>query len=65
MKDDGWGSDHAGKLIRLQTAVRILAEGGGTIAQRLQRATYSLSTLFPGDFPKHPRSSDESSRVSR
>ena len=55
MKDEGWGSDHVGKLDRLQTAVSILAEGKGTIAQRLQRATYPLSTLFPRDFPKHLR----------
>jgi hypothetical protein len=55
MKDDGWGSDHVGKLIRLQKAVRILAEGKGTMAQRLQIATYPLITLFPDDFPKHLR----------
>jgi hypothetical protein len=56
MKDEGWGSDHVGKLDRLQTAVSILSEG---------KATYPLSTLFPHDFPKHLRNSEESSQVSR
>jgi len=55
MKDEGWGSDHVGKVVCLQTAVRILAEGRGTIAQRLQSATYPLITLFPSDFPKRLR----------
>jgi hypothetical protein len=55
MKDFGWGGDHVGKLMRLQTAVRILAEGRGKTAERLERATYPLVTLFPGDFPQHLR----------
>jgi hypothetical protein len=55
MTDHGWGGDHVGKLVRLQTAVRILAEGRGTTAERLERATYSLVTLFERDFPEHLR----------
>jgi len=55
MEDHGWGGDHVGKLTRLQTAVRILAEGSGTTAERLQKATYPLVGLFPRDFPEHLR----------
>jgi hypothetical protein len=56
MRDDhGWGGDHVGKLHKLQTAVRILAEGDGKTAERLNRATYPLVTLFPRDFPAQLR----------
>jgi hypothetical protein len=60
MKDYGWGGDHVGKLMRLQTAVRTLAEGRGKTAERLQKATYSLVTLLPRDFPAHLRRRAES-----
>jgi hypothetical protein len=53
MIDNGWGGDHVGKLLRLQTAVKTLAEGRGTTAERLEKATYPLATLFPKDFPTH------------
>jgi hypothetical protein len=55
MYDNGWGGDHVGKLLRLQTAVRILAEGQRKTTERLQRATYALATLSPTDFPQHLR----------
>jgi hypothetical protein len=51
----GWGGDHVGKLSRLQTAVRILAEGQGKTAERLEKATYALATLLPRDFPERLR----------
>jgi hypothetical protein len=51
MTDYGWGGDHVDKLHRLQIAVKILAEGNGNVADRLNRATYPLVTLFPRDFP--------------
>lgn len=53
--DHGWGGDHVGKLTRLQTAVRALAEGRGKTAQRLEKATYPLVTLLERDFPEHLR----------
>jgi hypothetical protein len=56
MYDSGWGGDHVGTLHRLQTAVKILAEGRGEkTTDRLQKATYALVTLFPKDFPQHLR----------
>jgi hypothetical protein len=55
MYDDGWGGDHVGKLLSLQTAVRHLAEGQGKTADRLQKATYALLRLFPEHFPEHLR----------
>jgi hypothetical protein len=55
MTDNGWGGDHAGKLSKLQTAVRVLAEGRGRTAERLENATYPLVMLSPRDFPEHLR----------
>ncbi|MFZ3353465.1 MAG: hypothetical protein WA268_21650 [Xanthobacteraceae bacterium] len=55
MEDRGWGGDHVGKLSRLQTAVRTLVIGYGTVAQRLEKATYPLMTLLERDFPEHLR----------
>jgi hypothetical protein len=55
MRDNGWGGDHVGKLDRLQTAVRILAEGRGKTTGRLQNATSSLVRLSTTDFPEHLR----------
>jgi hypothetical protein len=60
MIDYGWGGDHVGKLHRLQTAVRILAEGRGKTAERLEKATYALVGLFPTDFPEQLRNRAES-----
>ena len=51
----GWTSDHVGTLTRLQTAVRILAEGRGKTADRLNKATYALVALRAENFPKHLR----------
>ena len=51
MKDFGWGGDHVGKLLRLRTAVKQLAESKGKLNDRLQRSTYALFTLQPRDFP--------------
>jgi hypothetical protein len=53
LKVFGWGGDHVGKLLRLQTAVKQLAESKGKLNDRLQRSTYALATLLPRDFPKH------------
>lgn len=53
--DHGWGGDHVGKLIRLQAAVRSLAEGRGKTSERLEKATYPLMGLFERDFPDHLR----------
>jgi hypothetical protein len=39
--DLGW-TDPVGRLVRLQTAVRTLAEGRGKTADRLEKATYAL-----------------------
>jgi|SRR5262249_21565233 len=47
----GWGGNHVGKLHTLQTAVRILAEGRGKTAGRLEKATFALVGLRPEDFP--------------
>jgi hypothetical protein len=56
MHDDfGWGSDHVGKLHRLQAAVRHLAEGKGKARERLERATNWLTGLQPADFPQSLR----------
>jgi hypothetical protein len=51
----GWDGDHVGRLSRLQTAVRILAEGRGKTSDRLERATNALATLRPEDFPEELR----------
>ena len=51
--DLGWGGDHVGKLNRLQTAVKLLAQCRGKTSERLEKATYALVGLFPRDFPKH------------
>jgi len=48
----GWGGDHVGKLVKLQNAVRILAEGFKKPADRLEQATLCLLTLQPQDFPE-------------
>ena len=50
--DPNW-SDHVGVFLRLQTAVRILAEGQGKVGQRFDKATQALVTLLPRDFPAH------------
>ena len=55
MRDNGWGGDHVGKLLKLQTAVRILAEGRGKTADRIERATGALIGLLPQDFPERIR----------
>src|SRR5687767_14703181 len=47
----GWGGDHVGKLVKLQAAVRTLAEGGGNFRDRMERATESLIRLRVEDFP--------------
>ena len=39
----------------LQTAVRILAEGRGKTADRLNKAIYALVALRAENFPKHLR----------
>jgi hypothetical protein len=51
----GWTSDHVGTLSKLQTAVRIMAEGKGKTAERLEKATYALATLDLRNFPEHCR----------
>ena len=48
--DLGW-TDHVGRLIRLQTAVKILAEGRGKTAERMEKATFALMMIRPEDFP--------------
>jgi hypothetical protein len=55
MTGKGWGGDHVGKLHRLQTAVRILAEGRGKTAERIAKATEALIGMSPRDFPQHLR----------
>jgi hypothetical protein len=55
MYDNGWGGDHVGKLMSLQTAIGHLAEGQGKTSDRLQKATYALVRLFPNDFPERLR----------
>ncbi|WP_316187965.1 MULTISPECIES: hypothetical protein [unclassified Bradyrhizobium] len=55
MNDDfGWGGDHVGKLIALQTAVRKLA-GQGKLRDRYDAATFALATYHERDFPEHLR----------
>lgn len=53
VEDMGWGSDHVGKLLKLQKVVMILAKASGKTAQRLNEATYILTGLLPRDFPAH------------
>jgi hypothetical protein len=48
--DLGW-TDHVGRLDRMRTAVRILAESRGKTADRMEKATYALCTIRPEDFP--------------
>ncbi len=48
--DLGW-TDPVGTLGRLQTAVRILSEGRGKTAKRMEKATSALVNLHPGHFP--------------
>lgn len=48
----GWSGDHVGILCRLQIAVRVLAEGRGKTADRLERATLPLIGLRPENFPE-------------
>jgi hypothetical protein len=55
VKDLGWGSDHVGKLKRLQAAVKHLAEGKWTTSKRLEKATSWLTGLQPAEFPQHLR----------
>src|SRR5258708_4449044 len=55
MLPEDWGGDHVGKLLKLQMALRVLAEGRGKTAKRLEQATYKLVGLLPRDFPKHLR----------
>jgi hypothetical protein len=55
MMDIGWGGDHVGKLSKLRTAVRMLAEGRGKTAERLEKSTYALIGLRPTDFPDRIR----------
>ena len=55
VEDMGWGSDHIGKLLKLQKVVMILAKASGKTTQRLNKATYILTGLFPRDFPEHVR----------
>ena len=52
--DLGW-TDPVGRLVKLQTAVRILAEGRGKTANRLEKATDALMLMQPEDFPAHIR----------
>lgn len=55
MTDDpqlGWTGDHVGTLTKLQTAVRVLAEGRGTTVDRLEKVTLPLVGLRPESFPE-------------
>ena len=54
--DLGWTGDHVGQLIRLQTAVTILAEGRGKTRERWERATLPLVHMRPDNFPVGLRS---------
>ena len=51
----GWTGDHVGQLSRLQTAVRILAEGRGRTRERWEQATLPLVHMRPEDFPESLR----------
>src|SRR6516165_1146525 len=45
--DLGWGRDHAEKLLRLQSAIRQLGEGG-RVTDRFEKATFCSSEPAPG-----------------
>jgi hypothetical protein len=47
--------DHITQLDRLQRAVRVLAEGSGTLRERMDKATSALATMWPEDFPERLR----------
>jgi hypothetical protein len=49
-QDFGWGSDHVGKLLAIQTAMRRLS-GSGKIRDRFDAATFPLVTYQERDFP--------------
>jgi hypothetical protein len=53
--DYGWGSDHYRTFLRLQQAVRLLAEAKGKTNDRLDRVTNCFVTVMLADFPKHLR----------
>jgi len=59
LQDIGWGSDHVGKLHRMQTAVSHLAQGRGKTSQRLEKATYALIGLRANEFPERIRNRAE------
>lgn len=50
VEDFGWGGDHVGKLVALQTAIRHLT-GNGKIKERFDAATFPLVTYHERDFP--------------
>jgi hypothetical protein len=59
MGDDpylGWTSDHVGKLERLRSAVRVLAEGHKKFNDRIDEATFALIRLDANGLPAHLRS---------
>jgi hypothetical protein len=59
MGDDpylGWTSDHVGKLEKLRSAVRILAEGHKKFRDRIDEATFALIRLDANGLPAHLRS---------
>ena len=51
MHDFGWGGDHIGKLVALQTAMRKLS-GQGKLRDRYDAATFALVTYRDEEFPE-------------
>jgi hypothetical protein len=54
-------TDPTGQLVRLREAVKILAEGRGKTADRVERATGAILTMFPEAFP--PRLRNRATKV--
>lgn len=54
VEDFGWGGDHVGKLLALQTAVKHLC-GPGKIRDRFDTGTFPLVTYQERDFPEEIR----------
>ena len=55
VEDFGWGSDHVGKLLALQTAIKHLC-GPGKIRDRFDAGTFPLVKYQERDFPEALRS---------
>lgn len=55
MNNQDYWCDPVGTLIRLCTAVRVIARGQDNYRTRMDNATYALADLRPEDFPSRIR----------